>query len=126
MYLKVLNLYSYLEFEEWKMKVESATNTVYIKSSGLMKSKDKMDYYYCSRSGYFKSKGSGIRAMKSQGTSKIYSYCTSKMILHQLKNDSLEADIVTTHYGHDISLGHLRIAKQERQAIAGIYDNTRS
>ena len=102
------------------MEVESATNTVYIKSSGLKKSKDKTDYYYCSRSGYFKSKGSGIRAMKSQGTSKIYSYCTSKMILHQLKNDSLEADIVTTHYGHDISLGHLRIAKQERQAIAGM------
>ena len=42
------------------------------------------------------------------------------MILHQLKKDSLEANIVTTHYGHDISLGHLRIAKYERQAIAGM------
>ena len=63
------------------MDVESATKTVYIKSSGLKKSKNK-------------AKGSGIRAMKSQGTSKIY--------------------IVTAHYGHDISLGHLRIAKQER------------
>ena len=51
--------------------------------------------------------------MKSQGI-----FLT--VILQQLKNDSLEADIVTTHYGHDISLGHLRIAKQERQAIAGM------
>ena len=70
------------------MELESATNTVYIKSSGLKKSKDKMDYYYCSRSGYFKSKGSGIRAIKSLGTSKIYSYCTSKMILHQHSNNT--------------------------------------
>ena len=27
---------------------------------------------------------------------------------------------ITCEFGHDISLGHLRIAKQERQAIAGM------
>ena len=99
--------------------MESATNVAYIKSSGLKTaSKEKVDYYYCSRSGYFISKGKGRRALKSQSTSKIDSYCTSKIILHHFKH-SVQADIVKTHYGHKNSLGHLRLPKHIRQAIAG-------
>jgi hypothetical protein len=75
---------------------------------------EKQEYY-----GYFKSASKGLRAMKSQGTSKIDSYCTAKIHLHYLKNGEVKAHITNTHYGHKISLGHLRLSKQDRLSIAG-------
>ena len=41
----------------------------------------KTEYYYCNRSGYHDETDSkGIRAIKSQGTAKMDSYCTSKIV----------------------------------------------
>jgi hypothetical protein len=101
--------------------VETTTGTCYVKSSGIkVVSGGKVEYYYCNRTGHYEADTKGMRAIKSQGTAKIDSYCTAKIILHHSgKNGSLKADITTTHYGHTISIGHLRLSKQQRLNIAG-------
>ena len=38
-------------------------------------------YYYCNRTGNFKSKGKGKCSMKSQGSEKIDSHCCANIIL---------------------------------------------
>ena len=58
-----------------------------------------------------------MRATKSQGSSNLDSYCTAKILLHHGKK--LKAHITSTHYGHTVALGHLRISQQERLNIAG-------
>ena len=113
--------YYFTEFEGWKAEIESSTNTCYIKCSGMkVVGREKVDYYYCNRSGYYDEEDrKGIRATKSQGTSKVDSYCTAKIVLHYTDEHVLKADITSTHYGHTIDLGHLRLSKQQRQSIAG-------
>ena len=109
-----------LEFETWKSRLEENTNTQYTKSSGVkIVSGEKQEYYYCNRSGYFKTHSKGLRAIKSQGTSKMDSYCTAKICLQRLKNGEVQAHITKTHYGHKISLGHLRLSKQDKLSVAG-------
>ncbi len=121
-HLHNIDTYIITEFEDWKAEVESSTDTCYIKCSGTkVVSGENVDYYYCNRSGYYdKEDGKGIRATKSQGTSKLDSYCTAKILLHYYTNeDVLKADITSTHYGHTIALGHLRLSKQQCLSIAG-------
>ena len=75
-------------------------------------------YYYCNRSGFFAAKSSGKRHMKSQGTSKLNTYCTAS-ITATLDNGLIRAQICNTHYGHNTSLGHLRLSESDRSSIAG-------
>ncbi len=63
---------------------EKATNSCFIKDCGEKRSNL---YYYCNRSGHFKSRSTGIRHLKTQGTSKISGYCTAAIIV-QIKSDN--------------------------------------
>ena len=40
-------------------------------------------------------------------------------LIYTISKHSVQADIVRTHYGHENSLGYLRLPKHIRQAIAG-------
>ena len=95
--------------------MERTTNSWFVQVSGQ---KDELDvgtiYYYCNRSGHFKSKGTGQRHIKSQGTSKINAHCTAALIVTKNKVNQ-----VLVHYGHKTALGHLRIPNTDRLAIAG-------
>lgn len=42
---------------------------------------DKVEYNYFSRSGFFKEQRKGMRGLKTQGSSKIDSYCTASIRL---------------------------------------------
>lgn len=111
----------YTDFETWKGDVERSTNSWFVRATG---EKELVNggklYYYCNRSGHFKSKGTGQRHLKTQGTSKINAYCTSSLTVSQERDDdSIKVQVCHTHYGHSISLGHLRIPDSERLAIAG-------
>ena len=75
-------------------------------------------YYYCNRSGYFNPRGEQCRSLKSQGTAKIGTYCTAGIVLVLASNGSVKASICTTHYGHQLSLGHIRLSKEYRYSIA--------
>ena len=76
-------------------------------------------YYYCNRSGYFNPRVHNVRSLKSQGTSKHNGYCTAAIVVTQnQQNIHMQASICTTHYGHAISMGHIRIPKADRHTIA--------
>ena len=62
-----------IEFQEWKEHIEMTTDSEYVKATGIKKSgENRVSYYYCNRSGFPTSKGSGVRSLKSQGSSKIW------------------------------------------------------
>ena len=77
-------------------------------------------YYYCNRSGYFNTTGHNVRSLKSQGTSKLNAYCTAAIVVTQSDQDQhkIQANIFTTHYGHSITIGHIRLPKEHRYTIA--------
>lgn len=103
------------EFKTWKEEYEKINSCWFIRESG----KKGRQYYYCNRSGYFTSKSTGKRHLKSQGTSKINARCTAGITVKFEGNKCLRVVVNKTHYGHKTSLGHLRIAEQDRLAIAG-------
>lgn len=103
------------EFKIWKESYERANNSWFVKNTGH---KSAGFYYYCNRSGNFKSRSTGKRHLKSQGTSKLNTYCTAGMLV-RVKKTCLKIVLYKTHYGHGTSLCHLRIPETERLAIAG-------
>ena len=77
-----------IDFKTWREELEKSTNAWFVRATGEKElvSSDKQ-YYYCNRSGHFKSKGAGLRHLKTQGTSKINSYCTASLTLVQEKDE---------------------------------------
>ena len=109
------------DFKTWKEQMEKHTNSWFVQSSGQ---KELLDtgtiYYYCNRSGHFRSKSTGQRHVKAQGSSKINAHCTASLIVaidKETKHIKVQAHV--THYRHRTSLGHLRIPEGDRLAIAG-------
>ena len=76
-----------------------------------------VEYYYCNRSGFFKSEGTGQRQLKTQGSSKIDHHCTASLTVIHSK-DTVKVDVCQQHYGHAQSLGHIRLPKSAQQNIA--------
>lgn len=57
--------------------------------------------------------------LKSQGSCKVDSSCTSQIKLISNNNNSdLHIQWQKTHYGHSMDLQHIRLLKQDRQVIA--------
>ena len=54
-----------------------------------------------------------MRSPKSQGTSKSNTYCTAAIVLPQ-GDSNVQANIYRTHYGHSISIGHIRLQEEHR------------
>ena len=52
-------------------------------------------YYYCNRTGYYKQKGTGERLPKTQGTSKLDTYCTAS--IRTTSNQLIELDRGVQH-----------------------------
>lgn len=110
------------DFEEWKNSYEEKERCSFVLTSGAKRTFDnnKVCYYYCNRSGYFRSKGKGERHTKSQGSSKLNTYCTAAMkATTDSKTGVVVVEFCEKHYGHEIELGHLRLPENVRLAIAG-------
>ncbi|XP_060855498.1 uncharacterized protein LOC132933200 [Metopolophium dirhodum] len=112
-YFKTLN-----DFKEWKQKVEKENVCSYITKSTASIKNGKRTYYNCHRSGYFSSKSRGIKRIKSQGSNKIGSTCTSSMVVTEDAN-GINVDYSSTHFGHGSNLGRCRLTANERSMIAG-------
>ena len=77
-------------------------------------------YYYYNQSGYFTTKGTGQRHLKTQGTSKINSHCIASLTVSTDMNSGyIKVQVYGTHYRHTTSLGYLRISESDRITIAG-------
>ena len=56
------------------------------------------------------SKSEGKRSLKAQGIYKNNAHCTASMIATSSKeNTGVHVLLYKTHYGHALSLGHLRL-----------------
>ncbi|KAL4082867.1 hypothetical protein QTP88_029521 [Uroleucon formosanum] len=106
------------EFMEWKQKIEKECVCSYVSKATARLKKGKRTYYYCHRSGYFKTKSQGIRRIKSQGSNKIDSTCTSSMVVTEDTN-GISVNYCSTHFGHGSNLGRCRLTADERAMIAG-------
>ena len=79
-----------------------------------------INYYYCSRSGFYKPQGCSIRQLKSQGTAKINTYCTAHIKTKtNITTGEVYAEVCSTHYGHTSQLEHIRLPKHVKLSIAG-------
>ncbi|VVC36370.1 Zinc finger C2H2-type,Zinc finger, SWIM-type [Cinara cedri] len=110
----------YTEFLRWKENYETKTCSCYYHRKTETRSGRKVEYWYCNRSGMYQSSAhSRRRKLKSQGILKINNNCTSSMTLtiNEIE-DTVQARIYHTHYGHEAELIHLRIPKTDKQEIA--------
>ena len=110
------------DFMKWKEEFENETCSLFVKATGDKGVKKGTTYYYCNRSGHYRKKSGDKRRTKLQGTSKQDAHCTASIVVtHTYKSghEIVNAHICKTHYGHLLSLGHLRLQTGQRQAIAG-------
>ena len=108
------------EFKQWKEKVEKETISWFVKYRKREGKNSIIDWYRCNRSGTYRPRGTGKRAMKQQGSSKIGGHCTAFMKTISSKDrGNVVVEACLGHTGHEKKLGHLRIPDQLRQEIAG-------
>ena len=71
---------------------------------------NKVWYYYCNRAGIHKPRGTQVRQLKSQGTSKVRGHCTAHMkaIVNQTCGQ-VQVKHWATHHNHKTQLTYLRI-----------------
>ena len=101
--------------------MEKHTNSWFVQSSGQKELLDTGTIYsYCNRSRHFRSKSTGQRHVKTQGSSKINAHCTAFLIVAiDKENKHIKVQANVTHYGHRTSPDHLRIPEGDSLAIAG-------
>ena len=102
--------YSFIEFLTWKSNLEETSTSCFVKSTGVKTDSAGNDvcYYYCNRSGFYNRRSTGKKKTKSQGTSKLNTYCTAfiKATKHR-KTGKIQAQTCATHYGHLQQVEHI-------------------
>ena len=58
-------------------------------------------------------KGEGKKCMKSQGSSKIGTYCTAHMTVRQNEAELVYVEYNSTHINHSIELAHLMLPAED-------------
>uniref|UniRef100_T1JEM3 C2H2-type domain-containing protein n=1 Tax=Strigamia maritima TaxID=126957 RepID=T1JEM3_STRMM len=109
------------EFYKWKSEMEAETNSSYFKPYGTSRFNDGTEkaIYYCSRSGIYKPRGTGKRALKTQGSRKLNAACPAKITVITNRDKTIAVEFVKTHCGHTLDeLKHLSLTKNEKLEIA--------
>ncbi|XP_063969505.1 uncharacterized protein LOC135157532 isoform X1 [Lytechinus pictus] len=106
-------------FLRWKRQYEQTNKCSFVTAKGATETEQvSMQTFYCNRSGFFTSKGSGKRSQKAQGSCKINGHCTAGISAKTcLMTGSVGVVLTKTHYGHGEDLGHLKLSQEERIAI---------
>lgn len=120
---KILDFLTENDFMEWKKMIEEQETACYVKMCGAASSKSyqKIVYFKCHRSGYYREKlecHGRQRALKKQGSSKIDSFCPAKMKSMYCSDGSVKVIHCSTHVGHKMELEHLTIPLDERKELA--------
>ncbi|XP_050061416.1 uncharacterized protein LOC126551591 [Aphis gossypii] len=110
---------TYADFLNWKVKYESETCSYFYHRKNERSRRRRVEYWYCNRSGYQSSLQNRRRKLKSQGILKINNNCTSSITVNvNNTDDTVQAVVHHTHFGHKAELVHLRIPKSDKQEIA--------
>ena len=115
-----VNFTSIAEFKTWKEEEEIKLHANYVQECAPQSSSIKQTwYYYCNHSGIYRETGKGIRNTKRQGSSKTGQRCTAHMkVVNDTDTGEVTVHYCSTHYKHEISMGHLRIQEATRLNIA--------
>ena len=75
--------------------------------------------YYCNRAGNYQTRGNNERSLKIQGSNKSVSHCTAyiQATVNILKG-VVYVKYSSTHYNHELQLGHFPIVSSTRNTIA--------
>lgn len=93
---------SFEDFTSWKSEVEKNTKSQFVKERGTVSFKNKtIIKYSCHRSGYYVSKGKGLRRLKRKGSNKINGFCPASMIVHMVENGKCKVSFIEQHVGHE-------------------------
>uniref|UniRef100_A0A1Y1M411 C2H2-type domain-containing protein n=2 Tax=Photinus pyralis TaxID=7054 RepID=A0A1Y1M411_PHOPY len=110
------------EFQSWKTSIEKETKCSYIFKSKVNSAVGFTMYYNCNRS--FTGKGPRDknkqyqRLLKSKGSCKMSSCCTSQIKLIKKGGNDILIQWQKTHYGHTLDLKHVRLSVQDREEVA--------
>ncbi|KAJ8974595.1 hypothetical protein NQ317_017888, partial [Molorchus minor] len=108
------------DFENWKSNIETRNNCSYILKSRNASTIVEIVYYKCNRSKasyILKNSDERSRLLKSQGSCKISSSCTSEIKVIK-ENNKILVEWQKIHYGHKLDIQHIRLPKREKQNIA--------
>ncbi|KAJ8914484.1 hypothetical protein NQ315_002756 [Exocentrus adspersus] len=114
------NFDNYDNFLTWKEDEEKRCKNRYVKKYGARATIKgcKRIIYYCHRSGFYKSKNTGKRHLKVQGSRKIGKYCPSRIFLKIKENGEVSVKYIVSHVGHNADLCHINLSTKERRNLA--------
>lgn len=107
------------EFEKLKECEEKIRKSWCVKRRGDRRTKQhKTSWFYCNRTGDFETKGTGKRAIKSQGSSKTGCSCPAFVTARTgAITGEVTAEFCLAHVGHREEITHSRISKEMRPVI---------
>lgn len=76
-------------FNKWKNNIETTTHSRYILYNKYKSDSEIVVNFVCHRSGWYQSRGQGIRNIRRVGTKKINSYCPSEIFLRIRKKKNV-------------------------------------
>ncbi|CAF1622314.1 unnamed protein product [Adineta ricciae] len=93
---------SLADFTDWKISFETSTGSKYVKNCGAKGKSDNQttEYYYCNRTGPYKTDGQGLRRNKVQGSLRGGIHCTSSMKVEIQNDEQITVQYYPAHYGH--------------------------
>jgi hypothetical protein len=111
-----------IEFKKWKDKMEEKFLSFYAldTSAKLLSDGNKKEYYSCHRSYKYIRKGQDIRTLKSTGTNKIESACSSRIEASIKSDGCVPVNFWKTHVGHTSDIGCVLLNKQTKTEIASM------
>lgn len=120
--IKEDNFPSMEHFQKWQTHIEKSTLSKFSRKRGIKTtSTRKVHYFVCNRSGKVvrKAPEERKRALKIQGTCKVYSTCTAFMnAFCSLHDGCVHVIYCTDHIGHELELCHLRLSDDIKNLIA--------
>ncbi|GFR03261.1 uncharacterized protein TNCT_74251 [Trichonephila clavata] len=103
-------------FNEWKNRTEKETKSKFIVTRGAisLKNEKKTHHFVCHRSGFYVSKGKGLRHLKKQGSNKIDGYCPAEIKVFVSETGACNIKFCKTHVGHRNDISQLSLSEFEK------------
>ncbi|XP_050305499.1 uncharacterized protein LOC126742751 [Anthonomus grandis grandis] len=118
-----LEFNSFDEFKEWKLEIETNNQSSYVLlNSRSLNDKSKIIKYICHRSGNYTENVKNTkreRQPKVKGSNKIGSICPARITTNINYKGNIMVKYISTHIGHKLEVGRLRMTQFEREQLAG-------
>ena len=119
MFVETQTFANWKDFVSWKEQEQTMNKCWFVKHRGDRKTKAHIvSWFYCNRSGFFKTRGNGKRSLNSQGSSKIHDYCSAFVTTRtDLVTGEVVAEYCLRHRGHKRELCFNRMSSELRLEV---------